>query len=92
MIFGMDIRTCAITYLQLVRKNVHLSFQNCSMGISILFTTVSGIVVISGLIMCFVLVLNVSDLIYTHKLCRLRKIILWVAKTTLAHGSLACVN
>ena len=32
MIFGMDIRTCAITHLQLVRKNVDLNFQNCSMG------------------------------------------------------------
>ena len=63
MIFGMDIHTCAITHLQLVRKNVDLSFQNGSMGISILFTTVSGIVVINGLIVCFVLVLNVSDLI-----------------------------
>ena len=63
MIFGMDIRTCAITHLQLVRKNVDFSFQNCSMGISILFPTVSDIVVISGLIVCFVLVLNVSDLI-----------------------------
>ena len=36
MIFGMDICTCAIKYLQLVHENVDLSFQNCSMGISIL--------------------------------------------------------